>query len=286
MKKSTKNTLLFILLLIIIAVIVYFYWQSQQVPIDGSITDVKPAEKVENIDETKEEIVEAFNLPAEVGDHQIIERPYYTLSYNNDHEQADWVAYTIYPFPDSISVKRKDAFRPDPLVEGGSATLADYTKSGYDRGHLAPAKALSYSKESMSASFFLSNMSPQVGIGFNRGIWRFLEAEVYKWSKKSDSLYVVSGPVLDNPLGTIGESKVSIPRSYYKTIVCFKDGEVTGIGFLLKNEKTKDKFFKYATSIDSIEQVTGIDFYQKMDDALEAKIEANKEISEFIKPIN
>lgn len=75
-------------------------------------------------------------------------------------------------------------------------------------------------------------------------------------------------------------------KKYYKTIVCFKDGEVTGIGFLLKNEKTKDKFFKYATSIDSIEQVTGIDFYQKMDDALEAKIEANKEISEFIKPIN
>ena len=135
MKKSTKSTLLFILLLIIIAVIVYFYWQSQQVPIDGSITDVKPTEEVETVDEPTEEVVELFNLPAEVESHQIIERPYYTLSYNNDHEQADWVAYTIYPFPDSISVKRKDAFRPDPLVEGGSATLADYSKSGYDRGH-------------------------------------------------------------------------------------------------------------------------------------------------------
>lgn len=282
MKSTTKNILI-ILLIVIIVVAIYFYWTSREHPasVKSNITE----EKV--VDESEEEaVIVAFNLPSEIGTHQIIARPYYTLSYNNDHEQADWVAYTMYPFPDSLSVKRKDAFRPDPLVEGGSATLNDYKKSGYDRGHLAPAKALSYSKESMKASFFLSNMSPQVGSGFNRGIWRFLEAEVYKWSKESDSLYVVTGPVLDNPLGTIGESKVSVPRAYYKTIVRFKGEEVTGIGFLLKNEKSKENFSKFATSIDSIEQVTGIDFYQKMNDTLEMKIEANKEILKFIQPID
>lgn len=248
---------------------------TPETPIESDVVNVLKEEK-----DTRNFI--AFNLPSELG-NQIIKRPFYTLSYNKTHEQADWVAYTMLPFPDSISVKRKDAFREDPLVEGGSATLDDYKKSGFDRGHLAPAKAMSFSKESMSESFFLSNMSPQVGIGFNRGIWRFLEAQVYKWSKESDSLYVVTGPVLDNPLGTIGENKVSIPRSYYKTILRFKGNEITGIGFLLKNEKSKESFFKFATSIDSIEKITGIDFYHEMDSILQSKVEANKKLSQFDK---
>ena len=124
-------------------------------------------------------------------------------------------------------------------------------------------------------------MSPQASM-FNRGIWRFLEAQVYQWSKESDSLYLVTGPILDHPIGIIGKNKVSVPRSYYKTIVRFKDNKITGIGFLLKNEKTKDSFFKFATSIDSIEQVTGIDFYEQTDDKLEARFEQNKHISAFI----
>ncbi len=279
MKKSTRNTLVFILVLIIIATVVYFYWQSQQEKnIEGDLNSLELNE--EEKEESAVVFKADFNLPIEVESHQIIPRPFYTLSYNKTHEQADWVAYKMYPFPDSLSVKRKDAFRPDPLVDGGSAALADYKKSGYDRGHLAPAKALSYSKESMKASFFLSNMSPQVGM-FNRGIWRFLEAQVYKWSKESDSLYVVTGPVLDNPLGTIGENEVSIPRAYYKTIVRFKDGNVSGIGFLLKNEKSKQSYFDFVTSIDSIEQVTGIDFYHQFNKDLQDRIEKNKEVEKF-----
>ncbi len=283
--KQTKNIFGSIFAIAIIGSGVYFFGgESENLPIEGDVTTVTTEETGTSTDpETNEEakIAVAFNLPSEIEDHQIIEHSFYTLSYNNEHEQADWVAYTIYPFPDSTSVKRKDAFRVDPLVEGGSATLNDYKRSGYDRGHLAPAKAMSFSKESMSESFFMSNMSPQAG-SFNRQIWRFLEAQVYKWSKESDSLYVVTGPVLDNPLGTIGENKVSIPRSYYKTIVRFKDGKTTGIGFLLKNEKSKEKFFKFATSIDSIEQVTGIDFYHQLDDEIEKKLEANKEVEKFI----
>lgn len=281
MKKSTRTLLVIIILIILVAVVYYFYTQSQQKEaIEG---DLQNLEIIEEAEEEEAPIVfeEDFNLPDGISGHQIVERPFYTLSYNEEHEQADWVAYKMFPFPDSLSVKRKDAFRADPMVETGSATLADYKRSGYDRGHLAPAKALSFSKESMKESFFMSNMSPQVGM-FNRGIWRLLEAQVYKWSKESDSLYVVTGPVLDNPLGTIGENEVSIPRSYYKAIIRFKDSTATGIGFLLKNEKSRQSYFDFVTSIDSIEQVTGINFYEQFYDELEDKVEANKELSEFI----
>ena len=278
MKKSTRNPLI-IILIIVIAAVYYFYMQSEEKPIQSDLDSIE-SDEIE-IEDAPLVFEADFNLPVPVEDHQIVVRPFYTLSYNEQNEQADWVAYKMFPFPDSLSVKRKDAFRPDPLVETGSATLADYKRSGYDRGHLAPAKALSFSKESMKESFFMSNMSPQVGM-FNRGIWRLLEAQIYDWSKESDSLYVVTGPVLDNPLGTIGEHEVSIPRSYYKTIVRFKDGNATGIGFLLKNEKSKKPYFDFVTAIDSIEQVTGINFYEQFPDTLEDQIEANKEVSKFI----
>lgn len=281
MKRSTKNILLILLIIAILLLVYYFYIQSKEKePIDGNLP-VMELEEDETIAAPIVVFEADFNLPFPVAENQVLERPFYTLSYNKEHEQADWVAYKMYPFPDSLSVKRKDAFRPDPLIDGGSATLEDYKRSGYDRGHLAPAKALSFSKESMKESFFMSNMSPQVPM-FNRGIWRFLEAQIYTWSKQSDSLYVVTGPVLNNPLGTIGENQVSIPHSYYKTIVRFKDGNATGIGFLLKNEKSPESYFDFVTSIDSLEQVTGINFYAQFPEELQNRIEANKEVESFI----
>ena len=57
---------------------------------------------------------------------------------------------------------------------------------------------------------------------FNRGIWRFLEAQVYQWSKECVSRYLVTGPILDHPIGIIGKNNVSVPRSDYKILFDLK----------------------------------------------------------------
>ena len=112
------------------------------------------------------------------------------------------------------AAKRGDDFRPDPAVPTGSATPQDYTRSGYDRGHLAPAADMSFSVKTMSESFYMSNMSPQAP-QFNRGIWSKLEKQVRHFATKEKRIVVVTGPILPvEKTITIGANKVTVPQYF------------------------------------------------------------------------
>ena len=132
---------------------------------------------------------------------QIIYHTGFTLSYNEAHEQASWVAYELTSNELIKKVNRSDNFKQDPKVETGSALLSDYVRSGYDRGHLAPAADMSWSQITMEESFYMSNISPQKP-GFNRGIWKKLESYVRQWAYDNESIYVVTGgiPTPDSPM--------------------------------------------------------------------------------------
>ena len=98
--------------------------------------------------------------------------------------------------------ERTDRFREDKKVPSGSAKPSDYTKSGYDRGHLCPAADMTHSAEAMEETFLMSNISPQLPV-FNRGIWKSLEKQVRDWGEK-ERIYIVTGPVFKDNKGKIG----------------------------------------------------------------------------------
>lgn len=207
---------------------------------------------------------------------EIVKHEFYALSYSEEHEQAEWVAYEL--TRENIqakNVKRTNNFRPDPKVRKASASDRDYRGSGYSRGHLAPAGDMAFSEEAMSQSFYMSNMSPQI-INFNGGAWRELEECVRDWAYKFKRVYVATGPVLTRGIReTIGDNRVSVPDEYYKVIVDIDDPEIKAIAFLMPNEKSTKPLMEYAVSIDEIEEITGIDFFPKLlDDRLEAKLES------------
>jgi endonuclease G len=93
------------------------------------------------------------------------------------------------------------------------------------------------SYQTMSESFYLSNMSPQAP-GFNRGIWSTLESYVRTWADENEEIYVVTGPVLTGTYSTIGPDQVSVPEYFYKAILDLKEPDVKGIGFILPNESS------------------------------------------------
>lgn len=223
---------------------------------------------------------EFYLSPGSIG-NQIIYHNNYCLSYNEEAEQADWVFYKLTNSCISASIERSNDFRVDPLVNEGSATLKDYHGSGYDRGHMAPAGSMKVDAQSMSQSFYMSNMSPQSS-GFNRGVWKRLEEKVRYWVEGNDSIFVVTGPILDSPIDSIGDNNVAVPRAYYKTLLAYKDTTVMGIGFLLPHEKSDKSLYSFAVSIDSIEVITGIDFYANLDVATQTKVESNSSVKSFI----
>ncbi len=212
-------------------------------------------------------------LPLYSSQDQIIRHFAYTLKYNEEYEQASWVAYQLTRENLNGSVTRTDNFRDDPAVTTGSASLNDYKGSGYDRGHLAPAADMTRSKEAMSESFFLSNMSPQ-NPSFNRGIWSTLESYVRTWAAENDAIYVITGPVLAPGLQTIGPNEVGVPKYFYKVILDDKEPVLKGIGFILANQSSSAPLQSFAVSIDSVESITGIDFFPGLPDSLEKALES------------
>jgi endonuclease G len=207
---------------------------------------------------------------------QIIHHKYYSLSYSEEDEQAEWVAYKIVSNK-LQNIDRTNDFREDPNIRTGSAEIYDYQGSGYDRGHLAPAKTMSLNETSMSESFYMSNMSPQIP-GFNRGIWKRLEEKIRYWAEANDSLYVVTGPILDRPIDLIGDNDVTVPRAFYKTIVGFTNENIKGIAFVIPNQESDKSLYSYVVSIDEVEGITGIDFYYNLDSQIQNEVEANTNV--------
>ncbi len=209
---------------------------------------------------------------------ELVHHIYYTLSYNEKYEQANWVYYVL---TDSMVIaggqERSNKFKVDPLVLSGSAKSSDYTKSGYDRGHLCPAADMDFNPVAMEESFLMSNISPQAP-DFNRGIWKDLESAVREWARTKHKLFIVTGPVFSENKGTIGQDQVVIPGYFYKVLYT-PSPKPEIIAFVLPNQKSDRPLSDFVISVDDLEKLTGIDFFSQLPDDLENRIEGKVELT-------
>ena len=219
----------------------------------------------------------SLEIPLVLKGEKIIHHAGYSFVYSEEHEQAKWIAYVLNKKELNGTLDRSDNFREDPFVSSGSASNLDYAKSGYDRGHLAPAADMKWSETAMSESFYYSNMSPQLP-AFNRGIWKVLEEKVRDWALENDSILIVTGPILpsknEKKLATIGYNSVAVPEYYYKAILDFKREKSKSIAFILPNKGSKMPLKSFVVTIDSLEKLSKIDFFYKLDDKIENNLES------------
>ncbi len=204
----------------------------------------------------------------------IVKHNGYQLSYNEKHEQAEWVAYTLDKNDIIYTKHKRPFFISDPKVKTKSADWRNYKNSGYDKGHLCPAGDKRYSKKAHDETFYTSNISPQKH-DFNAGIWNKLEQKTRYWAKKYNHLYVVTGGILESNLKTIGRDKVSVPKYFYKILLDYTQPEIKAIAFLVPHKESNKPLYDFVVSIDEIEQKTGINFFPELPDTIENKLESS-----------
>lgn len=204
---------------------------------------------------------------------QIIRHTGYTVSYNKDTKLPNWVSYELTRAETKGKEKRSNRFIADPLVKGAIATNADYTRSGYDKGHMAPAADMKWSPVAMNESFYFSNMCPQHP-QLNRRGWKKLEDKIRDWAVADSAIIIICGPVIKKQPKTIGKNKVVVPQQFFKVILSPFVKPMRAIGFLFNNEQSVDPLSAYVVTVDSIERLTNMDFFSLLPDEIENKIEA------------
>lgn len=214
---------------------------------------------------------------------QIVRYEGYAVSFNSAYKIANWVAYEL--TRNEVKLKRADRgdkFYVDPDVKGGTAENEDYIRSGYDRGHLAPAGDMKWSAKSMRESFYFTNIVPQKP-QLNRGIWKELEEQIREWALIDSALLIVTGPVIRENLKRIGKNGIAVPDTFYKVITSPYARSPKGIAFLFANKDYKDtELQQLALPIDRVEELTGIDFFYKLPDDMQNMLESRISVEEWL----
>ncbi len=203
----------------------------------------------------------------------IVSHNYYTLSYNEPFEQAEWVAYMLDKSHLTYDDRKRPYFIEDPKVKSKSADWRNYKGSGYDRGHLCPAGDRRFSEQAYNETFYTSNISPQ-DRAFNAGVWNRLEQQIRQWAKKYNSVFVVTGGVLENRLEEIGQEGVDVPQFYYKIVAKGEGSNIKIAAFLMEGKESTKPLKDFMVSVDEIEKRTGIDFFEKLPKDSQRKLES------------
>ena len=287
-QKNEKKDLLWLFLkiffvLVLISVVLYYMIrpnnnQLTESPRQEIVNDVEEQEIVPIKKQVQKEKITYTNLEIPewktTTTHQQIKNLGYTSSYNTSYGIPNWVAYELTRSEAaSHEAERTNKFQADPKVIGKSASNSDYKGSGYDKGHMAPAADMKWSKTVMEQSFYFTNICPQAP-GLNRGAWKDLEEEIREWAIRDSALVIICGPLFTKePIKYIPETHVAIPDAYFKVVCAPYTDQARAIAFVFPNNKASKHPREYVVTIDSVEKMTGMDFLSQLPDEIENEIE-------------
>jgi endonuclease G len=239
-------------------------------------------------------LMQAVGYPKAEKKLEEVEHSAMVIGFDCDYKMASWVFHVLTPDVSFGNVTRTNDFRQDEQVTCGSAVESDYfiriekpdgtlgyDGFGFDRGHLAPSADFRWSATALSESYYYSNMSPQRP-EFNRESWAELEGLLRRIvDQEKKTFYIITGPVLRDDLPKVPRSVngLKIPELHYKIIVDVSEDQPRGMAFLMPNTKADQRLSNYVVSIDSVERLTGLNFFPLLSSEMEALIESKADFN-------
>ena len=278
-KKKKKKTSAGWLVAIIIAILSFITGKSwSEWDISQTILDqVKRYTQEEPTEQPADEwTIQQMEIPVMSAKKQgqVIHRTGYTLAYDAKTRTPQWVAWELTKKETQGTVERSNDFQPDPDVKGAKVVTKDYSHSGYDRGHMAPAADMKWSKKAMKESFYMSNICPQ-DHNLNTSDWSELENKSRQWARRYGKVYIVCGPIYNGKRNEyIGDHRVKVPDAFFKVVLINEKKKQCAMGFYFENEAGERKLQEYLVPVDRLEQLTGMDFFSALPDNLEDRLEA------------
>ena len=309
-----KRFIIVFILVILFLAIVIGNCSDDSIEIDEPITYLSSADNEKEQNNKKEQVQETtlpigtrnIEIPASSHfvDEQILSRKAYTTSYNCNTKCPNWVAWHLTSEHTDGLFPRKGVpyYSNNGIVEGiGSVTqetcrngyfvdieakeprqqLSDWTRDyNMSHGHMCPAGDNKWDKAAMNQSFLLTNMCPQ-DEKLNGGAWKKLEEKCRTWANKYGDIYIVAGPIFNKPITrTLGEGRIAVPDGFFKVVLCL-EGTPKAIGFLYKNDPSSQSIKGCVCSVDSVEELTGFDFFYSLLDDIEDVVESDVNLSKW-----
>lgn len=205
---------------------------------------------------------------------QIINHAFYKIGFDVKEKLPAYAYYLLTKEHLALAnLERKGSFVKDPLLNQEQACSDDYAGSGFDKGHLVPCEDMSFSEQAMKETFYYSNCAPQT-TELNRGEWKVVEELVREWAIDFGEAIIICGPVFKPIMKKMGVHDIPVPDSYFKIITIHKENQYSSLAFIMPNSVNNLMApINYTCTIDSIEKVTGLDFFAAFPDNLEEQFE-------------
>lgn len=211
------------------------------------------------------------NAPWGVPPAQItINRYAYVLGFDSESRSPKWVAYAAAAFDGEVP---RPSYKLDPAVPFSmQASNSDYTRSGYDRGHLVTPRDVIYKgKLAVVESNYLSTLTPQIP-RVNRTTWYALERRARELSAQlGREVYIQAGPIMDaGDSQRVGPKDIAVPAQFFRIITWQNEGDdISSAAYIIPNtSQVEIDFQAYATTIKDVEQRTGLRFFPNMEPGL------------------
>lgn len=222
-----------------------------------------------------------LELPAIHEGEEILIYSGFIVNYNTTRLIPNWVAYELTSEEVEGTIPRANGFSMDLNYKKKQAMREDYSNSGWDKGHMAPAADMKWSESSMYESFYLTNICPQ-NHDLNSRDWQALEKLCRTWARKFGKIWIVCGPVVyTNKYGKIGPQNVVVPDAFFKAILAPKGNGYNSIAFVMDNISESQSIRKSAVTVNDLELLINYDLYTNLSDRFEEKVESQMNLPDW-----